>query len=519
MSLTFKNSLMSCVVFVILFSSPSLKAQNPLSANLSQTDLAQAGVLIPWSFVQKWINERDVGTQTLIDERIERIDFNVSDIPVHIPWAQIVAHGSFAPVQVSSNMTRWQTNQLSLDLHLAGFEIQKEFVKEIDGATVIVTLKARCGDFAIRQNQAQFMTGLAWQAIDQGFQLSAEELNLAWPVNSWSVDSLICQGPEGFGEMVQRQISEALRDPQQIEIILKPLVQSRLNNYLAKSLEPLKKPMFLENNKIFSVQIGRTQVAPDQGLIIQMDIVTSPEYQEASPAHVANLVLPPGAWSQADQGPLLILPKKFFQDMARHGKIFPRLENKLNEIPAFRKILGSRFLQFFFWPELRKFKKDAPFQATSLVQGQDYAAPANSPIVRFIGGQRLAVSAGISTWVRAERDGQEINFGYFETSLKSEMSYHLQNGEMIFKLENPDLNIKASYAAEYLAKYKPKTKFPLSRLEKGMRAQLQLRNFKLALPVMDLESLGMKDQLRAGSVSEQGENLVFSFQSPSSAQP
>ena len=481
------------------------------------TDQAKAAVLIPWSFVERWVNAQSVsnsnstGPQTLIDENLEKIDFVVADIPVHIPSAHILVNGSFAPVEALGKLTRWQTKNLSVDLQLAGFQVEKEFVKDIDGATIIVTLKAQCGNFAIRQNQAQFMTGLAWQAVDQGFDLTAEELQISWPANSWQVESLVCEGPEGFGALVQEQISQALKDPTQIENWLKPLMQSRLNQYISTALEPLKKPSFIENNKIVTVKIGETAVADNEGLVIGVDIVTQEAYQGPTAAQNIDVNVPANIWQQVKGQPLLILPKKFVENIGRQAKIIPRLENRLNDIPAFQSVLSSRLKQFFGWPELRKFKKTAPFLATSMVQGQDYALPNNPPVLKFTGNKSISVTASVSTWVRAERDGQMINWAYFDTKIKGHMSYVLSNGEMVFSLVNPQIQMKATHAAEYMAKYPNKHKFPIDRLEAGMLSQLNIRKYRFAMPALNLKSIGLNEQLKTESVTEQGENLIFSF--------
>lgn len=449
----------------------------------------------------------------MIDEKIQNVDFTVSDIPVHIPSAHLQVNGSFAPVQVLQNVTRWQTEILNADLHLEGFEVEKEFTKDVDGATIIVTLKAKCLPFSIHQRQAHFSTGLAWRAVDIGFDLSAQDLQLQWPQSSWEIDAITCEGPEGFGEIVQTEVTNFLKNPAAIESWLKPLMEQKLNSLLAKALEPLKKPVWLDNSQIFLAKTSQTQVANDQGLVILFAVETSQAFQSPGASVVETpLNLAGELWQEVSDQPVLILPQGFFETTARHAKIFPRVETHLNDVPAFAKILKSRFLQFFFWPELRKFRKDAPFDATSLVQGQQYAFPANTPQAQFVGGQRMSVKASISTWVKAVRDNVEINWAYINTVLTGSVKYSLIKGEMNFALENPDLQMTAQHSTEYLEKYPNKHKFPISRVRDAMASQLLGRSFKFTLPVLDLQSIGAQNQLRAKDLKEKGRNMIFSFE-------
>ena len=106
-----------------------------------------------------------------------------------------------------------------------------------------------------------------------------------------------------------------------------------------------------------------------------------------------------------------------------------------------------------------------------------------------------------------------INWAYFDTKVSGNMKYVLKSGVMIFSLTEPTVKMSAVHTQEYQTKYPNKHKFPTGRLEKGMLSQLQNRSYRFAMPSLNLESLGLKDSLQTKSVTEQGENLVFSFMS------
>ncbi len=508
-------------VLMISFSTFFIFSASAQNTDISQlTDHSQGAVLVSWKFLERWVNARsgtkveDGKPSTLIDEKMQQINFTVSDIPVHVPSAHLQASGSFAPVQVRDNRTFWSTKNLDIQLDLDGFSVEKEFVKDIDGITIIVTLKADCGPLTLRQTAGNFASTLAWQARHKDFQLSVEDLQLSWPLASWQVSSVSCQGPEGFGEFVQKEISEALKNPQQIEQWLKPLMQDKLNAKIAETLLPLTKPTWLDQNQIFSTQTNATQVINNRGLVLFVGIETNVNYQNPTVAiKQSSVQLRESSWEQAQAQPILIMPKHFFENTARHARIFPRVDNLLNNIEGFRKILNSRFLQTLFWPELKHFKKDSPFTAVSLVQGQTYAVPENAPQARFIGGHRLSIRAAISTWVRAVRDGQGVDWAYIDTKIQGIMQYSLNKGEMIFQMQEAQLSLSVQHMPEYKKKYlqKDSHKFPQSRIRDAMQSQIAGGQFRLKLPTLSLEGAGIKDALRVQAVSELNNDLVFTF--------
>lgn len=503
------------LVMNIFLTPVSFAQSTDLSHNNQSSDRATGAVLVPWSFIERWVSSQGAISEnsTLIDEIIKDINFIVSEVPVRISEARLQVRGGFAGVQVEKNVTRWQSHALAVDVIVSGFEVEKQFSQDVGGATIIVSLKAKCQPFSIHQVDANFVTDLAWKSTEMGFDLSAQALKLHWPENSWQIGSVSCEGPQGFGDIVQSEIRQLFKNPTTLETHIKPVMEHKLNTLLSSYFDPLKNPKWLDNNKVFSVKTSGTEVVDDRGLVILMDVQTNPEYQGIhAAAKSADLTMNPQMWEGVQDQPLLVLPLKLFENAARHAKIFPRVETHLNEIAGFKNILNNRLLQFFFWPELRKFKKDSPFDATSLVQGQDFAFPENAPSAQFVGGRGLSISASISTWIRAVRDGQAINWAYVNTQVKGVMNYSLQDGEMQFSLKKPELQMTARHMPEYLQKYPNKHKFPISRLKSVMQQQLSKSSFKFSLPALDLQVIGAQNKLRAVAVREQSDYLVFSFE-------
>jgi hypothetical protein len=463
---------------------------------------SEVAVLVPWSFIDQWINSR-LGSQVIsLEEPIGPLQMNSKELPVLIRQAQLNAQIQFGSITTEGPLSYWHTRQLALTIHLGAFQVNQRFQREVAGATVIVDLKAECDPISISLPQADLTALIGLESNGQDLSVLTKDLQLNWPLNSWKIGPINCQGPQGFGTLVSQQIHQFLSNESQLNSWVTPKVQEKLNSKMKSIYEPLKQASWLGSDKLLSQQLKSTRINLQKGLVFKSLLQSPSPNLDVNRNKFTSLHLDESHWEIAPGQPLLVIPKEFIENTAKNSSAYPSVKTDLRKISSFQKLMKSRFLQFFVWPELLKFKKNARFEADTRVQ-------AGSADLKFGVDQKAFAKVTLQTWLFAERRQLMESFGYLETSIQSSMNYFIQNGELIFKFEKPKTLTKSSYSEDYVRKYKPAGKPPVSQLKSAVKNFFKSSAFNVKLPIFKFSLQQESTELKATAVKDFKQNLVF----------
>lgn len=465
---------------------------------------SEVAVLLPWSYIDQWINLQ-LGSQVIsLEEQIGPLQMNSKDMPVLIPQAQLNAQVQFGPITTEGPLSYWHTRQLALTINLGAFQVNQRFQREIAGATVLVDLKAECDPISISLPQADLTALIGLDSNGKDLSVLTKDLQLGWPLNSWKIGPINCQGPQGFGTLVSQQIHQFLSNESQLSAWLTPKVQEKLNSKVKSIYEPLKQASWLGNDKLFSQQLQSTTINLPKGLVFKTLLQKNSQSLDLKASKLTQVSLDNSHWEIAPGQPLLVVPQEFIQNIVKNASAFPAVKTDLNKFSAFQKLMKSRFLQFFLWPELLKFKKKARFTADTRVQ-------AGSADLKFGVDQKAFAKINLQTWIFAERNQSLENFAYLETSIQSPMNYFIQNGELVLKFDKPKTITKSSYSEDYVRKYKPTGKPPASQLKSAVKNFFKNSPFNIKLPIFKFSFQQGSTELKATAVKDFKQNLVFTI--------
>lgn len=471
-------SVYASLVFMIILSFSAARATES-AAIAYETQLA-----IPWKFVEQTINSESTSPSAPFQFSFSDTSYSVNGVPFVIPQMQLEMLIHLKPVQSSLATTIWETDLLALKFKIDSFKVQKDIEQYIGGVHAIVHLQAECSSFVVAQPQAHVQFSWNWSVINNQIHAELKDLALAWPADSWQVSDIQCNGPVGFADVIQQELREKLAQADSLAPLIRSTIEKTLNTQMNLSLDQWKQPQWLNQSKFFNIQLTETKILNSAGILFKglMRFSEASVNEKIEPLLIAENLQP-------QTTPMLIFSNAAMQKLVEKLALNANHNLNLNQISAFKKILKSRFLQFFIWSDLMHFSKQDTFTLFSKLT--------TVPKLNFGTDLSLNLEAQLSSVIQAPRDSQILNYVQIQTQVKSKLQYSVENGKFSFQFANPDIQIRAQYDPSYKQKYKPWGALPTSLLQKAVQEAQLLRSGSVAIPSFKLND----------SVSLQADNL------------
>lgn len=453
------------------------------AGELGVKKLYESAIFVPWQFLSDTALEANqVNGASHLSFALGEVQIEAEEIPVNLSNIQVEIDTVLRNVGSSHRSTLWHADQMVAQITVSGFIVEKYVEQWISGVKARVHLRAECAPFQLLQESAQMQ--MAWIWSSQGTRLQAQlgSLELHWPKNSWKVGAIQCQGPRGFADVVQEEIKKKLENPESLIPELKAQMEAHFNRKMEDSLAQYRKPqwLFSDFQTALVMEMTGVEAAVDKGLVFKGLIhVQRPQAQGVQHREeVVALNVERSLEGVETQYPALIFPgqavESLIGDMAENRIAL----YKLNQFSDFNRLLRSRFLQFFIWPDLMKYSKSAQFDVTSRVSGR--------PTLQYTINQKIWIQGYVDSWIYSQRDNRMWRYIDIRTAFSAWVYPNVEKGHLHFSLSNQNMKSSARMASEYVSRFRPSTHIGVSTIESSLKKAPFFQGFSLELPSLEM---------------------------------
>lgn len=154
----------------------------------------------------------------------------------------------------------------------------------------------------------------------------------------------------------------------------------------------------------------------------------------------------------------------------------------LQSLSAFKRVIQSRFLQFFFWPDLFNFKTNDPFYLRLKTPKEVTLSSASNG--------SLTTSLPLQAVMQARRDGKWWDYVTGRGYAKAEIDLDLQGGVFRYTTSLKEPKVDIGYGTAYRSKYSPTDWLPVSSMRSALEGPQSALSGSLTFPDVDLGVAG-----------------------------
>jgi hypothetical protein len=313
------------------------------------------------------------------------------------------------------------------------------------------------GMFLIEAQCASLAAGLAGEAVLK-WDSQSNTLTLA----SWNIDvtqtqisTQNCRGVNGF----ESYLVKALNNPAFIQNLIQDH-QGEIKKWLSEKALPYFnnwQKLGSLSWKLDKIEAGNNQLTGKGWL-----------YLNQTGEGQFNYALQPVADIHQ---PAMVLPKTFLQVWLKNWLLEQTNNFALNsdDVPAFKSLMRSRFLQFFVWPELMTFPKSTVF---SFKLKKFEISKIETPQKN-----KLNINASLSGEIVTEKGVRYLAVNW-ELPLSVDLGEN--NGEIKVQISRVDSKPEISVSPSYSVKRS--SYMPTSQIQNAIRDQMLNKSWNFALP-------------------------------------
>jgi hypothetical protein len=412
-----------------LLASPRLFADEGPGQNI-------LGIALPWSGLQS--NFQSLLREEVAAKKTFRVPSQIVEVDgIDLKVGEIEGFlGGEAPV-VAVNHLGITVKGASLDLEgrVNGISIDQVLERNFDGHHIRIRIQAQCEPFSLRISKGGVISRYSWQTTNQGLQIHPETFELHFQPELVSIGEIKCLGLEGLGPEVRLNLFANIKNPARLEVLLRTEIEKKVNALLKEQW------LLFQVGSQYRIQENGILIFRVSGLSLDFD----PEilsYQIGS----------------NDQGTHLVLTEKNLNQLIlQQIQQVSRRKINLNEIPDFQKLLKSRFLQFFVWPDLMNFPKLAKFEGETT--SVDMLSLSKS-------GQGYSVRGVVNSAVRGERKRLLRDYLVLSNKISAQVEVQVSDGQMFLDIHNSRSEMKWAFAKSYQIEFSPSPRISASIIRK-----------------------------------------------------
>jgi hypothetical protein len=430
----------------------------------------QVAQWIPWSFVANEISR--IPLQLNIQRQVLSLEWG--ELKPVINGLKISIDGSLSDLQITKDGIRGQSDDVMADINLASLSVDQVIIKEFNGNRISILLKANCSPLKVTVPQFSIKMNSTFVPDHMSWRPDLTNIDLLIPSNGWSFTPVTCTGIDGVGQEITDRVTQSLKDPTVISDLLKTWLSSQLQeswnqtwNNLVDAGGPKMKILFMER-------------PTDKGMMIFAELpLTSKNVVGLGNINQINL---------SNYSPQLILSQLGFNALLEDQliKLAPQKYN-LNQVSGFAKLMKSRVIQYFVWPDLRRFNSKTPFLLTTQ---KDDATLLLRP--RGIGKWLAQINA--HGFLEVEMNSARIDYLQWGIGVDAEIQASVKDSILKISTGKAALNMAWNFGLLYKMLFNPKQRIAVDILQGALGQFFSNQSMEQELPVLHFENRKLKLQ-------------------------
>lgn len=439
------------ILMCALFSTPSFSAQ---------IEIAQ---WLPWKFVE----DKFVPKTLALSFSVDNMELSAGELKPVFDYE----------ATVSGDLTQFSIDQdgmsaghrLASSIRIKRLGIDQFIVREINGNVIRIHIKADCTPFQIQMNELRTEADLSFR--EEGKIWVPDLKHFSMKIPSWNLGEIQCSGIGGLGEEIQKQIKAALSGPAVFEALLKEMISEKVALYFYSSWDSV---LASTGNDLTITGMGKPSA---KGLLVYANLLGS-----------RDVIIPrPDESLLSDTNPQLVFSKEGFETLMkdRINVMIPKNFN-LQKVDGFSKLMNSRFLQLFVWPDLRRFSSNTPFLFSTL--------PDQSQLSLIPTGSGYQTYFNTNAVLRTVMGGSEIDYLQLGLGVQTTLQVQVQDGELILKTGSAKLTMSWAYGLLYSMLFRPVNRIATDVMTSSMNPMFCNQKNSFTLPTITVDDEDYKLQ-------------------------
>ncbi|MES2856171.1 MAG: hypothetical protein V4692_09920 [Bdellovibrionota bacterium] len=449
-------------------------------ANANENTTTNVQLHVPWNLLSERLRSIGQSNTSTIEKVLESEQLQVEGLDWNLTQIRFLSKLSIDNALVNETGASVQLSKTELSINVNQISVDQVIEREVGGINVRIHVKASCGPLAIKQSGASARGNFTFDWTHTDPEVGVADLDLQWLPGSWTFEPFKCEGPEGVDKLLHTEISKRLNDPD----VFKPYLVSFLSSYLKSQtigvLKKIRSPLLVKAGKNnLEVSVGALRPLESgvlAGISIGSNNSLSPIDQNSQPSAQIMASLPPDR-------PALIGDMKTLEYMISHelSNQPDSLSVDLQTVSAFKKLMKSRFLQFFVWRDLWNFPKTNPFFLR--IQNPDSLALKKT-------ATGVSTTLNLNAVLQAYRDSKWWSYVTALLPATASIEFSLKNGTLSYATTIDSLSGSIVYGTDYRKAFKTSGNPPASTVRKAMLGKQAGLSGSMTWPTIDLGVAG-----------------------------
>lgn len=407
---------------------------------------------LPWDFIRKEILPSQLGTTETGLKAVSLGDIHTT-IPYQIDITSRLVAFESSGEKISS------THKVNGRILFGALNVDQFITRSINGNSFRVHVKVECAPFHINLTRMEAGGYFSFFPRENFWYPMLDALDLVIP--EWSMGDIYCTGASGVAEEIKVYLTKLLKDPAQMKPQLQQLIQATIEDYFDENWKKLSS--LSPDSRITSM--GRPS---EKGVMLHGNFKISGR-KTIKKNEIDETDLSSGT-------PQLVLSKEAFAGLLE-DKINSSIPQNFNlqRVDGFRKLMSSRTIQFFIWPDLRNFSKNQPFTF--------FTVPESSRLFLEEKGKGIfEVWYNTNASLMTEIGGSSIEYLQLGLGLKTTLQVTVDQGKINLKSGKASLNLAWAWGALYQTLFLPRNKIDAALIKESVTPLFQNKETSENLP-------------------------------------
>lgn len=397
------------------------------------------------------------------------------------------ADGAFA-AQVEVSGVRARAAELKIDTVL---EV------EASGVKARIPIKASCRGLVVR-SEKPVLFDLKGQVRElPRLSLALQDMDWARAAGVWKLDAESCAAAPGFTNFLNEQLAKLWIESKDLPAYVFEDVNRGLEEWFAGTLA-LEKDVPELFSRI-ALQGRSFQDAGDAWVFgIEMRVDANADAKTLCPTLKDDVYLPAHSQRVSVARAEIWANEKLVETWARclHERGLLKREDRGQEIAGFRRLMSSRFLQFFVWADLMRFPKSTDFHFMTSTYGTLTLAPAGS-------GVGYTLSTQIASRMLYPEAGRWAPYMTFYSPVHAQLAMTVADSKLRVRMSGaPRTGLQYRFDVPAAKLYSRSV--GISTIESEVKSFLAQEVFEIALP-----RLGLGPEIEVEAVDLRRENRTL----------
>ncbi len=381
----------------------------------------------------------------------------------------------------------------------ASLKIDTILQVEASGVKAKIPIKAFCQGVTIR-NEKPVVFQLKGQVRElPRLSLQLEDVDWAHVAGVWKLETASCEAAPGFTAFLNEQLAKLWSESKDLPAYVFEDVNRELEEWFAGTLRVEKDVPELYSHVTLE---GKTfQDAGDAWVFgIEMRVDANPNEKTLCATLKDDVYLPAHSQKMNVKTSEIWANEKVVELWGRclheRGKL--KREDRGQEIAGFRKLMSSRFLQFFVWQDLMRFPKSTDFHFMT----SSYGALSMRPVAAS-SGVSYALSTQIASRMLYPEAGRWASYMTFYTPVSLELAMSVKNSKLRIGMKGaPRTALKYRFDVPVGQLYS--SSVGISTIESEVKDFLAQEIFEIELPQLQL---GPDIEVEAANLRRENQTL------------